>query len=220
MQDLFSESDRVRIREAVAGAEGQTAGEIVPYVVPRSSRYEVALWRGAALLVLVALGAALLVVQFYEGWGLSWLFAQGTVVAAVLLAGILGALLAEYVPPFKRLLAGGTLLDRRVHQRAMQAFVEEEVFNTRDRTGILLFISLFEHRIEVLGDAGINRKVTPDEWTGVVLRIREGIRSGRVADGLVEAIGLCGGLLERGGVEIRPDDVNELSDDIRIRDDE
>ena len=78
--------------------------------------------------------------------------------------------------------------------------------------------SLFEHRIEVIGDAGINQKVTPEEWTDVVLRIREGIKAGNVADGLVAAIGMCGALLERGGVEIRPDDINELSDDIRIRD--
>ena len=99
----------------------------------------------------------------------------------------------------------------------MRAFVEEEVFLTRDRTGILLFISLFEHRIEVLGDAGINRHVTADEWTDVVLRIREGIRGGHLADGLVEAIGMCGHLLDRGGIEVRPDDENELPDGVRIR---
>ena len=40
---------------------------------------------------------------------------------------------------------------------AMAAFVEEEVFSTRDRTGILLFLSLFEHRVVVLGDSGINQ---------------------------------------------------------------
>ena len=96
--------------------------------------------------------------------------------------------------------------------------IEAAVFNTRERTGILLFISLLEHRIEVVGDAGINRKVTADEWTDVVMRIREGIKAGKLADGLVAAIEMCGELLERGGVEIRPDDVNELSDDVRLRD--
>ena len=220
MKELFTEAERQRIREAVGQAEGRTSGEIVPYVVPRSSRYDVAVWRGASLAALLALGAALAVMQIYDGWGLSWLYASWGIALLALVAGTAGAVAVAVVPPLRRALAGPFVLDRRVHQRAMQAFVEEEVFNTRDRTGILIFISLFEHRIEVFGDAGINQNVSPDEWTDVVLRIREGIRSGHFADGLVDAIGMCGELLERGGVTIRPDDVNELPDDIRIRRDD
>lgn len=220
MKDLFSEADRTRIREAVAHAEGRTSGEIVPYIVPQSARYEVAVWRGASLSAVLTLCVVMLVLQVYQGWSLSWLYASWSLSVLVLAAGTLGAVLTAFVPALKRLLAGNALIDREVHQRAMLAFVEEEVFITRERTGILLFISLLEHRIEVVGDAGINQKVTPDEWTDVVLRIREGIKAGKVADGLVAAIGLCGELLERGGVEIRPDDRNELSDDLRIRDDE
>jgi putative membrane protein len=103
-----------------------------------------------------------------------------------------------------------------VHHRAMRAFVEEEVFKTVDRTGILLFVSMLEHRIEVIGDEGINRKVTVEDWAGVVAEIRKGILEGRLADGIVRAIDLCGGLLDRKGVDIQPGDTNELSDDIRF----
>jgi putative membrane protein len=102
-----------------------------------------------------------------------------------------------------------------VHRRALQSFVEEEVFATRDRTGILLFVSLREHRIEVLGDTGINEQVEPDDWAEIVARIRRGIRNDNLTEGLVEAIGMCGRLLERRGVNIRPDDTNELSDTVR-----
>ena len=217
MKPPFTEDELERIRRAVAEAEGRTSGEIVPYLVPQSGRYSVAVWRGASMAAVGALLVALLVFQFYSGWGLGWLHTGWGVALVALIAGTLGALLAAYVPPLKRLIAGSDRLVRRVHYRAMRAFVEEEVFNTRDRTGILLFISLFEHRIEVLGDTGINQHVTPDEWTDVVLRIREGIKSGHLADGLVEAIEMCGRLLERGGVDIKPDDENELPDRIRIR---
>lgn len=220
MKDLFSKEDRARIREAVAQAEERTSGEIVPYIVPQSDQYDVAIWRGASLGAVLALCAVMLILQLYQGWSLSWLYASWSLAVVILAAGTLTALLTAFVAPIKRLFAGSALLDREVHERAMRAFVEEEVFSTRERTGILLFISLFEHRIEVVGDTGINQKVTPDEWTEVVLRVREGIKAGKVADGLVAAIALCGDLLERGGVEIRPDDVNELSDDVRIRDDE
>ena len=98
-------------------------------------------------------------------------------------------------------------------------FVEEEVFDTRDRTGILLFVSLFEHRIEVVGDSGINDKVEPAEWVEVVDLVRAGIRRQSLADGLVQAVERCGDLLHRRGVEVRPDDTDELADDVRVRDD-
>ena len=220
MKELFSDADRTRIREAVGQAEQRTSGEIVPYIVPQSSGYDVAVWRGAAVSAVLAMFVVLLVLQVYQGWSLAWLYSSWSLAVLVLAAGTLGAVATAFVGPLKRLLAGNALLDREVHRRAMLAFVEEEVFSTRERTGILLFVSLFEHRIEVLGDAGINQKVTPDEWVDVVMRIREGIRAGKLADGLVAAIAMCGALLERGGVEIRPDDVNELSDDVRLRDDE
>lgn len=216
---LFSESERQRIQEAVAAAEGRTAGEIVPYVVDRSDRYDVATWRGAAFGALLALAAGLLLSNVYDGWGLAWLYAHWGATLLATLGGTAGALLGAYAPPLTRLLAGADRLDQSVHRRALQAFVDEEVFTTRDRTGILLFVSLQEHRIEVVGDAGINWKVGPDDWADVVEAIRGGIRSGHLADGLIEAIGLCGKLLERQGVEIRPDDTNELPDGVRVRND-
>ncbi|HMB92366.1 MAG TPA: hypothetical protein VKP65_16055 [Rhodothermales bacterium] len=220
MKTLFTDAEKENIRQAVARAEGRTAGEIVPYIIEQSSRYDVAIWRGASLAAVLAMALAVIVMQVYQGWGLSWLYASSGIVALALVAGTLGAFAAAYILPLKRLLAGTTLIERRVHEQAMKAFVEEEVFFTRDRTGILLFISLLEHRIEVLGDTGINQKVDTDEWVDVVLRIREGIRQGKLAEGLVEAIGMCGELLERGGVTIRPDDINELPDGVRIREDD
>ena len=114
--------------------------------------------------------------------------------------------------------AGMETLETAVHRRAAVAFLEEEVFNTRDRTGILLFVSLFEHRIEVIGDTGIDAKVEQAEWEEVVGLIRDGIRSRTLADGMVTAIERCGDLLHRRGVDIRPDDTDELPDDVRVRD--
>lgn len=215
MERLIDRLDEGRIREAVRRAEERTAGEIVPVVVPRSDDYEVAQWRGAAALVLLVLTALLVFFQFYDGWGFGWLFAPWSVATLVLGAGITGAFLARFVYPLQRFLVGGERLDETVHRRAMQAFVEEEVFDTRDRTGILLLVSLLEHRIEVLGDTGINQYVQPDDWAEVVARIRRGIRNDNLTEGLEEAIGMCGRLLERRGVNVRPDDDNELSDAVR-----
>ena len=218
MQTRIDRLDEDRVREAVLQAEERTAGEIVPVVVPRSADYEVVTWRGAVLAVLLVLTAILLTLQFYDGWGLGWLYTPWSVVLSALGAALVGAGLARYLPSLQRFLAGSDLLDETVHRRALQSFVEEEVFDTRDRTGILLFVSLREHRIEVLGDTGINEQVRPDDWAEVVARIRQGIRNDNLTEGLVEAIGMCGRLLERRGVGIRADDEDELANTVRTPD--
>lgn len=215
MEKLLATLDEDRVRQAVAEAETRTSGEIVPFIVPRSDDYDVAIWRGASACAILGLGLVLLFVQFYEGWGFGWVYTSWGAVLIAVLAGTLGALATAFIRPLRRTLAGGDLLDRTVHNRAMRAFVEEEVFNTRDRTGILLFVSLLEHRIEVIGDAGINQRVEADDWIGIVERIRTGIKNNNLTEGLVDAIGMCGRLLEESGVAAREDDANELSNRVR-----
>ena len=214
---LFTDAEREAIRDAVAAAETRTAGEIVPYVVGRSGTYEVAVWRAASACALMVGALALGVAWAYDGWALTWIYSAWAMALVMALGGCLGALLS-LAPAVRRWLAGPARLDERVHRRAALAFVEEEVFDTRDRTGILLFVSLFEHRIEVVGDTGIDAKVEPGEWEEVVDLIRSGLMRGALADGLITAIEKCGDLLHRRGVANRPDDIDELPDDVRVRD--
>jgi putative membrane protein len=105
---------------------------------------------------------------------------------------------------------------QRVDERAAMAFLEEEVFVTRERTGILVFLSLFERRVCILGDKGINEQVQKEEWDEIVQIIVSAMKNEAPADGMIEAVWKCGQLLERRGVEIRPDDSNELGDTLRI----
>ncbi|WP_420457572.1 TPM domain-containing protein [Rubrivirga sp.] len=214
---LFTDDELERIRQAVADAETRTAGEIVPYVVRQSGDYDAATWRAASVGALAVGMLALAAAWAYDGWGWGWLYSSWALALAMTAGGVLGAL-ATMLDPVRRAFAGAASMETSVHRRAALAFVEEEVFDTRDRTGILLFVSLFEHRIEVVGDAGINAKVEQAEWVEVVARVRDGIRSKSLADGMVAAIDLCGDLLHRRGVEVRPDDTDELPDGVRVRD--
>lgn len=214
----LSDSDQERIREAVAAAELQTSGEIVPYLVSRSDSYAETYWKGAVGGALALSAVHLLLTWLYAGWGLEWLFTFWSVFISVLLGGVLGVGVVALAKPLRRWLIGENTLARRTHRRAKEAFLEEEVFDTVERTGILLFVSLFEHRIVVLGDAGISAKVEQDEWDGLVDLMRADIGDGRLADGFVGAIERCGELLQRRGVKRREDDVDELPDDLRFRD--
>ena len=149
--------------------------------------------------------------EFWGGAGFLWTTLPVAGGAAV------GSVLARSFDQVRRRLVAADVLDLRVRRRALQAFVEEEVFRTRDRTGILIFVSLFEHRVAVLGDAGINAAVEQREWDGIVAGLVAGIRSGRPAPALVTAVEACGELLETHGVSIRPDDEDELANQLRLR---
>ncbi|MDZ7266746.1 MAG: hypothetical protein ONB48_06825 [candidate division KSB1 bacterium] len=212
---LFSEQDRTAIAAAITQAEGRTAGEIVPYVVTQSDDYEIATWRGGMFALLVLL-TALLLVRWYSSHWLELGFLATAML--VLAAQGTGMLAVHFLPPLKRFFAGARLIEQRVGQRAAVAFLDEEIFRTRERTGILIFLSLLEHKVIVLGDAGINAKVQQAEWDEVVRLLTEGMRAGAPAQALIRAIKKCGELLERQGVSPRPDDTSELSDKLRFTD--
>jgi putative membrane protein len=210
----FSPADQAEIERAVAAAERHTSGEIVPYVVGRSDDYPQASWKAAcAGALIVALAAAAL-----RAWGGFWGPASAWWLALPALAGAaLGLIAAALLPGLRRALVAGSDLDEAVSRRAGLAFLEQEVFATAERTGILIFLSLFEHRVVVLGDAGINRAVAQDEWQAIVDEIVAGIRSGTPGAALARAIDRCGDLLERHRVERRSDDRDELPDHLRIK---
>jgi putative membrane protein len=214
VESFFSRADLEEIEAAVREAEGMTAGEIVPFVVSHSDHYEAAPWKGATLGAFLAVAAAAAAYQAGGFWGdflLAW------ILLPALVGGAVGFAAVALVRPLRLWLAGAATVDRRVHQRATAAFVENEVFRTKERTGILIFLSLFERRVVVLGDSGINARVQQREWDAIVATIVEGIRSGRPGAALASAIRRCGELLTRRGVAIRPDDTDELPDQLRMR---
>jgi putative membrane protein len=213
LHGLFTESDLEHVMTAVRDAEKGTSGEIVPYVVAASDGYVETIWRAAAAasgIALVTLGAIALLADTWLRIGVAW-----TAIIA-LAAGALAGLVFALVPALRRATAGGETIAARVSARAAQAFLSEEVFATSGRVGILIFLSILERRVVVLGDTGINAKVEQSEWNGIVATIIAGIRTRRPADGLVAAIGTCGAILKERGFSIGPGDVNELPDELRI----
>jgi putative membrane protein len=209
---LFTQADLDAIQAAVREAEERTSGEIVPHVVDRSDEYATAAWKGAALGALLGPMAALAIHRWSDLWGVPlalWIALPAPLGAAI------GYLLADLLAPVKRWMVGEAVLDARARRRAAVAFVDQEVFNTRERTGILLFLSLFERRVVLLADAGIHQKVEEGQWEAITSRLAAGIRQGRPGPALLEAIRACGELLERHQVERRTDDLDELPNELR-----
>ena len=208
---FFTQTDLDAIRAAVGEAEKRTSGEIVPYVVDQSDEYLSATWKGAALGAILAPLVALAIHRWSSIWGIpiDWWIALPAPVG-----GALGYLLS-LLPSVRRWMVGDEVLEARTRRRAAVAFLDQEVFRTDNRTGILLFVSLFERRVVLLADSGIHQKVEQGQWEEITNRLAGEIRKGRTGPAMVEAIRACGELLELHKVEILPEDRDELSNELR-----
>lgn len=214
LEAVFTAEAREAIRQATAQAEGRTSGEIVPYIVGRADPHAEIAPRAALLGALVSAATAGLVYHLGGFWGsgpLAWVVVGG------LIGGLAAYFAIHWLPSCSRALVHDDVLERRVQLRAESAFLHEEVFNTRDRTGILVFLALFEHRAVILADTGIHEAVPADAWETLVDDLVHGIQEDRSVEALVGAITACGDLLEHHRVERRPDDVDELPNELRFK---
>ena len=217
IRDMFSEPDLQRIKDAVAKAEGNISGEIVPVMVERSGRYVSANYKGAILCASFAFVVMIVFDRYvFTGAGNALFYDPVFIFFIVAVAGIAGGVIPSFSHPLKRLLAGRTHLDLSSQQRAQNAFLEEEVFNTRQRTGIMIFISFFEHEVIVMADKGISSVVDKARWDEIVSDLIAHIREEKVVEGLEKAIARCGAILLEKGFTKSEDDTNELRDDLRL----
>ncbi len=197
---FFSEDEMTRIAAAVQEAESRTSGEIVPMVVDESYDYPRAEILGGGLFAL----ASAIVLSWAFGGESIWVFLP-------LFVGFYFAFKQwiRRAPALRRRLISEAEITAEVEEKALVSFVEQGLHHTRDETGILILISLFEHRVFVLADRGINDQVPPHTWDEVVSTITLGIKQGQTCDALCAAIKHCGDLLQE-KVPVKHDDTNEL----------
>ncbi|MFT6714100.1 MAG: putative membrane protein [Planctomycetota bacterium] len=204
---VLNEARQEDIHKAVIAAERRTVGEIIPVVLERSDEHPQANW--LASLITVLLGSVLLVP--WLPWGSPF-----ALIASQLALGALGFLLTCVLPGFKRCFVSDERAAAVAGEQAIQEFYGLGLHRTEAQTGVLLFVSLFEHRVIVLGDEGIDAKVTPELWKTVEEAILRGVKEGDLSHGLVEGIGLCADVLEE-HFPWTEGDRNELPDRVIVR---
>jgi putative membrane protein len=212
LQHYFSSTDLTDIKEAVQEAEKKTSGEIVPFFAEASHHYREWTWLGAFIggglggLTLLALD-----IGEYRSWDFSSLDS----IAFIWLGAIAGFFITYFISKIRLMIVPYGSKAFFVNLEAKEAFLEEEVFRTGSRTGILIYISLFERIVRVLPDTGIANIVPQSDWDEAVQLIVKGMKSGKRKDGIVESILFCGNLLVKYGIKVQKDDKNEISDEIR-----
>jgi putative membrane protein len=220
----LTDSDRDRIAAAVADAETRTSGEIVCVVARQVSTYpEVPLaWSAAVALIVppiaVALGARPLALSGAFGeWVVGHVAALDAVVAGAIgayalvqAALFLTAWLIFSIPAVRRVLTPGFVKAARVRQAALAQYIATGLPARDDATGIVIFASLDDHRVEVIAEPAIDAKCGKAAWDKVVAAVVDGMRAGKPGDGFVHAVKICGDAL----AEHFPDDGgdNRVSD--------
>lgn len=211
IERVFSEADRGAIRAATAAAERKTAAELVVYVTERCDPHPEVVWK--ATLIGGAWGAliAALAVWLFGGWGTPdhlWILIG-------LQLGLLAGWLASRFEGIARRLIDREALESRLQGRAAEAFIKERVFATKERTGVLIFLALFEHRVMVLADEGVAGHVEASAWESISTELADGIGRGAATSAVVQAIARCADLLVEHGVS-GPDTLNQLTDEPRF----
>lgn len=215
----LTEADHARVSAAVTEAELATDGEIVTVVAGRSDAYhDVALhWTVLAMLFVLALLAwqpapvEWLHARLIDAWSDTpprWYltFALILMAATFLAARILLALDA-----LRLALTPGATRTRRVHRRAMALFRTAAEKRTKASTGVLLYLSLAEHRAEIIADEAIHSKVSADVWGEAMAVLLAEVKQDRPGDGLAQAVAQIGKILAE-HFPRSEGDTNELPD--------
>ena len=202
----FSEADHERVSKAIAAAEGSTAGEIIAVVTETSDRYhDVALhWALLTLVAVLAWAAACpsCLELFWDlavgGWHSEPSLRQLLTFLMILaVAKFLIVLMILRYMPLRLFLTPGATKTRRVRRRALTVFRAAAERRTAGRTGILIYLSMGEHRAEIIGDEAITSVTSPEDWGEAMADLLAHVRQGRIADGMIAAIDDIGVVLSR-----------------------
>jgi putative membrane protein len=201
---IFSPAESEEIARRVHEVEQRTASELVVVVAERSGSYELP---RAILALVMGVGVSAELASVWpslDGSWLPWVVAAGAVTSYLLLGA----------GPIVRFIVPNRLLEQKVHSRALEAFVLQGVTETRDRSGVLIFLSELEHQIVILADVGIHKRVDTGIWEREVQTLIGGIRNGQAGQTTLDVIERLGALLAE---KFPADGVNsnELSDEVR-----
>ena len=216
----LSESEHDAVSAAVAAAENHTSGEIVTVLAARSDGYtDVALvWAVAVSFTAMALFTLNpdplldLFARIAGGWGQVW--TRGEVLNIVTSLGLgffVLMLLVQLWQPLKYALIPNLVERDRVRDAAVRHFKVGAERRTHGRTGILIYLSMAEHRAEIVADEAIAARVDAEVWGVAMADMLAEIRQGKLADGIVAGVRDVGAVLAEHFPRAE-DDVNELPD--------
>jgi len=224
----LTRADVATIESAVQAAEAGTTGEIYVAAAYDSASYAetpLAWAAGMALLapaLLLLGGVHVTVPDLFESWtaahavGAAERGAREALAGALMLQAVLFVvtLAVVAIAPVRRALTPRHVKREKVRERALEQFAAKNLHATRERTGVLIYVSFAERMAELIADDGIASKVDPKVWDQAMTMLVDGLRRGHPAAGISAAIGRCGELLAERFPADPADNPNEIADQV------
>jgi putative membrane protein len=182
----FSPEERATIEDAIARAERKTSGEIIVVVAMASAGYFAYAIMWAALIALLVPWPLI----YLTDWPVEHIY------LAQLGVFVLGAALTQW-EALRFAIVPQAIKRARAHQKAVEQFLAQNLYTTKGRTGVLIYVSFAERYAEVIADSGIYKKVPQETWKGVVNTLTTHLGHGARVKGFVTAIDACGAILAK-----------------------
>jgi putative membrane protein len=192
-----TEVDHLLVTQAVAAAEHHTSGEIVTIVTDISDHYNDIGLAWASASAFLALSVYAIFPEFYLGivdrifGGWDHEYTAGEYVAMIFVAMALkwiGTWLIMKWMPLRLALTPKHIKMNRVRARAISMFKVGTEAKTVGRTGVLLYLSMKEHRAEIVADEEIAKLVTPEVWGDAMVALLDHVKAGRPGEGMAAAV--------------------------------
>ena len=189
--NLLSPEEHQAVTQAIRAAERRTSGEVFAVLARASDDYMFVCGFFAGAWILLAGLSAAAVAALAGGVrldGLALLMTMGLAYAALL------ALFA-FAPGLRMWAVPAAVARRRASAEAARQFLAHGIADTRERTGVLVFVSLAERHAEVVADSAVAALVDDAAWQEAVAALTRHASEGTLAQGFVEAVGICGEVL-------------------------
>ena len=216
----LSEEKSALVTAAVTEAEAHTSGEIVTVLADRSDGYTdvVLVWAASLAFTAMSLFAVFpepfldLWDRLSGGWGTEW--TTGGLATVTILLGLVTFALTWLLfshPAIRYRVIPSPVKSARAHEAAIRHFKVGAERRTHGRTGVLLYLSMCEHRAEIVADEAIASRVHAEIWGEAMADMLEEVSRGRIAEGLAVGARDVGKVLAE-HFPREDDDTNELPD--------
>ncbi len=202
--DHVDDSDHRIVTDAVAAAERHTSGEIVTIVTDLSDHYNDIGIAWATVIAFLALACIAMFPAFFldnlsrftGGWEHEYSTGEYLSLVFVVMAVTWAAMwfLMQWIP-MRMALTPRPIRQKRVRARAISMFKVGTESKTVGRTGVLLYLSMKEHRAEIVADEAIAQKVDPAIWGDAMIAMLDHVKAGRTGEGMAEAVRQMGVVL-------------------------
>lgn len=208
------------VTDAVRAAEAATSGEIVTVLADRSDGYSDIIQLYCAAIAFTAMSVfAFIPAPFLDLWdwltgGWSHIWTPGELASMTIALGLIAYAASTVIflsDAVRFALIPAPTKTARVHAQAIKHFKVGAEARTKGKTGVMIYLSMREHRAEIVADDSIAALVPPEVWGEAMAEMLDEIHAGCIAEGMAVGVRDVGFVLAQ-HFPIGEDDTNELPD--------